>query len=135
MTENSLPVKGLAEEGLMEGLVEEGFTEESAAEEGSMEKGLVDSEIAEERLTGEGSLVEAGLEEGLAETGFRDSCIKVMGPCFNDSCCSNFGTWGCAWVFRSEVFVAVITGGTTVPAALMCRPSAGLVLFVDSEVF
>ena len=40
---------------------------------------------------------------------------------------------GCAAVFRSVVFLAVIIGGTTVPAAFMCRAPGVLVLFVGLD--
>lgn len=40
---------------------------------------------------------------------------------------------GCVGVFRSVVFLAVIIGGTTVPAAFMCRGPGVLILFVGSD--
>lgn len=40
---------------------------------------------------------------------------------------------GCVGVLSSVVFLAVIVGGTTVPAAFMCRVPGGLILFVGSD--
>lgn len=40
---------------------------------------------------------------------------------------------GCAGVFSSVVFLAVIIGGTTVPAAFMYRGPGVLTLFAESD--
>lgn len=40
---------------------------------------------------------------------------------------------GCVGVFRSVVFLAVIIGGTTVPAAFMCRVPGVLILFIGLD--